>query len=415
MSKYLIWLLITLPISFKLQITEDVIIFPQEPFILLIVLLRLSFFGRTIRKQAIPFVFLFASLFFISISTIISLFYVFDLIGLLKTIKYALYVLSIILIINDSPKFYKIENAILKIGFLVISFSLLRYLYLYLSLGGSWSHFVSLSTWDNRYMPTGLSNVVIDFKNWTLSHIPSGNHGIYGSYLVLIFLLVFQKMQSKITFKNIIFSFLILLNLFLLTSRESLLLLLIIGISNISYLVFQKKIKQSYVFYFGLASIILFIILMNIELVIFNKVQYMLDSLNENNSLDQNVMYRLNTWKIIVSYFFYHPYDILLGTGFNPTYFKHIVNTQVQIMNFEGIYVTIPENLYFTMICYGGLPALISCLLFFISVIKVFFKRNKVLAFFFIGLIITNIFGAPLLADILLSTIGIVCFSEFQK
>lgn len=85
--RILLFLLLTIPISFKVELFSGVRIFVQEPFILLFVVLC-NIKLNSLKIKSIPFFFLLASIFIVAVSTIISLFFYFDIVGFPCRIRY---------------------------------------------------------------------------------------------------------------------------------------------------------------------------------------------------------------------------------------------------------------------------------------------------------------------------------------
>lgn len=412
--KILLFLLLTVPLSFKIEVIPGVRFLPQEPLLIFFVI-ACNVNLKTIKIKSLPFLFLIASIVCILLSTIVSLFFFFDPIGLVKTLKYLVYASSIFTLLNY-PKYItlNLNKRILKIGLLAVIFSLTYYFINFLILGIGWKYYVSLSTWKARYMPTGMSNLAFDLSTFTFIRT-GGNHGIYGSYLVLILLLAVFNFINTNYKKSKILIVLILINLSFITSREAILVLLLtIFLYTLHHFITKNWINKK-VLFFSALSVLLFIsvfIIWSPEIVILHKIKHMVKSFASTGGFDVSVNYRFHTWYLFFSYLLLNPWSILTGIGYNRTRFGAILENQEIILGEKLYHVDVPESIYVATLGYGGILSLVFILLFFFTLFTLLYysgKIGKVFSFFLIGLMISNATGASLFAELLLSQFGLVC------
>ena len=121
--RVLLFLLLTIPISFKIEVSPNIRFLLQEPLLLFLVI-ACNVKLRRIKTKSFPFLFLIISILVIVVSTIISLFFYFDIIGLFKCLKYLLYASAIFTLLNH-PKHLRLNilDQMLKYGFICVLFS----------------------------------------------------------------------------------------------------------------------------------------------------------------------------------------------------------------------------------------------------------------------------------------------------
>ena len=412
--RILLFLLLTIPISFKIEIAPNIRFLLQEPFIIFFVF-ACNYNIRKIQKNSYPFLFFNIAIILIVISTLISLFFYFDVVGLIKGLKYLIYGLAVFTLFNN-PKFLtvKLIDKVLKYGFLCVSFSLIYYFITFLILDISWDSYVSKSTWISRFMPTGLSNLT--FKLSSLSFYRSGgNHGIYGSYLVVLLILSLFKFFKSRYRKSKLLVLLILVNLSFITSRESILLLFL----TIFFYVFHHFLTRDWVnkkaILFSSIGVFLFLfvfIIWSPEIVILHKIEHMVKVISETGGLDRSANYRFNTWHLLFSFLIMNPWNIITGIGFNRTRLGEILDHQERIIGQELFHVDLPESIYVACLGYGGILSFLCIILFFISLFYLLYNSGKIsrlFSFLLLGLMITNATGASLFAELFISQFGIVC------
>src|SRR5690606_438234 len=155
----------------------------------------------------------------------------------------------------------------------------------------------------------------------------------------------------------------------------------------------------------------------NIELSIIHKVENMISGLKSSGG-DGSMNMRFTTWGMILYMLLSYPFFLLIGTGFNPTYFANSLDSISS--HFDGRYVSVPENLFLMFLSYGGLLAFLFICLFFYG-LYVNLKKNKYvnegmfLASFLLGLIITNNTGGSMIAELFLTQFGLVYFCVVNK
>jgi hypothetical protein len=286
--------------------------------------------------------------------------------------------------------------------------------------GRSWQTFIAIATYVSSYMPTGFSNRIFNLD--TLSFVVySGNHGIYGSFLVLLFFFnlssIIKKKSdcTKISYLVLILCF---INVMMLTSRETFLLIFVIlftfSIYRISYLKFKISsiIKVFTFFSMFVFLVIFFVIYFEIELSIVNKVANSIKGFRERGG-DGSVNVRFNTWLIILIYLFTNPWRLIIGTGFNPTLFRNKLDIAAAEYPNIGDYVGIPESLFIQFLSYGGIFSLFFVIFFIVLVYKNLYKKIKnsnclFLPFYVIGIAITNNTGASIVAELLMTQFGLI-------
>jgi len=411
--RILLFLLLTIPISFKIEIVPGVRFLIQEPLLAFFVVACNVHF-RKMKEKSFPFLFLMISILLIVLSTIVSLFFYFDPIGLIKSFKYLLYASAIFTLMNH-PQYLKenILDRVLKYGFLCVLFSLSFYLIRFLILDMSWDYYVSYSTWKSKFMPTGLSNLALDISSFSFIRT-GGNHGIYGSYLVVLLILALHNFFRTRYKKSKLFILLILVNLSFITSREAILLLALTIFFYASHHFLTKDWVNRKVVLFSSLGVVVFIavfIIWSPEIVILHKIKYMIRSISETGGLDRSVNYRFNTWYLIFSFLASNPWNLLIGIGFNRTRLGNILENQEVILGEELFHVDLPESIYIATLGYGGIFSLLFLIFFMISLFYLLFnsgKLGKIFSFFLLGLMVSNATGASLFAELLLSQFGLI-------
>lgn len=416
------WLLLLIPISFKIEVFPKIIVLPQEiilPFFILLYLFSKRKFNFQISQQLLPYIYLLLTLTITALLTIPSFFQALDFVGFLKLFKYSIYVISIV-IISD----YQISRFIKKINIIAIISILLTLLLFYLNKinsGHSWKVYTDIATYNSYYMPTGFSNRIYNLESNSFI-IYSGNHGIYGSYLVLMLFVNISAIIKGTVFKKISYAVIILsfVNIMLLTSRETFLLLFVLlfsfGLYRISSYKFKlSTILKSLIFLIGFVFILISVInIFEMELSIVNKISNSIQGFKEKGG-DGSINVRFNTWSLIIIYLFTHPWRLIFGTGFNPTLFREKIDAVANLHPEIGQYVGIPESLFFGFLSYGGILALIFILLFLYSLFKNVIKRqNTVLGrfipFYILGIIVTNNTGASIIAELVMTQLALIYF-----
>jgi hypothetical protein len=412
MEKWLTYLLLTIPISFKLEIIEGVRIMPQEPFLFIFcILITAKNYRCKIQSTSLPYLALILSLLIVGISTLISLVISFDIIGLIKNFKYALYAYSIFLLANSSGFNQNFVRFFLTIGRMVIVFSLGLYFYWFLTLGMPWENFVSFTTWHAEYMPTGLSNLVFSFSDMVFMKV-GGNHGIYGTYLVILAIVLLVELKNSNFRRGKILAVLILVNISFLTSRETLLLIFLTLFFSVCYHLLHLRINKKFLYIFVslFIGVTVVLVVWQPDFVLLNKLEHMFSSLGKG-SVDNNVSYRFNTWKLYFGYIINHPWWLVLGLGFNRTRFENVLMEQENAIHEVLPHVSVPESFYVGSLAYGGLAAFFLGVLFFLLLLfQLSRNRRKVplLPFLVIGLMVTNGTGSSILAELVISQLGLV-------
>ena len=412
--RILLLLLLTIPISFKIEIFPGVRFLLQEPLLAFFVIACNLKLNR-IKIKSFPFIFFMISVLLIIVSTIISLFFYFDPIGLIKSFKYLIYIGAIFTLMNY-PSYLTIDiiDQVLKYGFLCVFFSLSFYLIRFLWLDIGWDYYVSYSTWNSEYMPTGLSNLAFDITSFSFIRT-GGNHGIYGSYLVVLLLLAVNRFFKSKYKKDKLFILLILVNLSFITSREAILLLgLTIFFYVLHHFLTKNWVNRKLVLFSGVAFFVFFVvfIIWSPEIVILHKIKHMINSISETGGFDRSVNYRFNTWYLFFTFLAANPWNLITGIGYNKTRLGEILERQETVLGQELFHVDLPESIYVATLGYGGIFSLLFFLFFLISLFYLLYysgKLGKIYSFLLLGLAISNATGASLFAELLLSQFGLIC------
>lgn len=414
-NKVLLWLLITLPVFFKLEVVEDVYLYPQELILPLILLIKIFYCKSfSINKKVYPYLFILLGLIIMLASTFFSLFNYFEIGGIIRILKYLMYVFAILSLSNYSfDSFIQLFN---KVAIISISTTLLVYLYQFVTFEGPFSLFVHYSTWDRNYVPSGFSNLNFNILDFSFSR-SGGNHGIYGTYLVLVLILNFNNFLDSRLKPSLVNYFLVaisFINISLIASREALVVLIFVfGFYGI-HQVLKFKLKK--VYYYGSLLFMLFIsfvLIFNIDIGLINKINYTISSYSETGK-EYNISARLNVWILILMSYTLFPIYFFIGYGYNESNFNSFLDqTNDRYFSYD-YYATIPESLFLTFLAYGGILCVLLLILFFISLLYYGFKNynrsilHKLFFFFTAGLIITNNFGGSMLSDLLFAQYSLV-------
>lgn len=413
------WLLLLIPLSFKIEILPKIILLPQEillPILLVLYLLTNLKFSLKFPNYSAPFIYLLLAFVVTFVVTIISLIEMFDIVGLLKLIKYSIYGLAIFSIYDYRPDNF--VTKLNKVTIITIIATLVIFIFIKVESGYSWNTFMAYATYKSNFMPTGFSNRIFNLASNSFV-IYSGNHGIYGSYLVLVLMFNLSALANGVANRLAKVSIgLVILNIMLLTSRETFLLVFLIFFFFSLYLISFNKFKLShvtkvlFVFIGGISLLVFIIIHFEIELSIVNKVANSIKGFKTHGA-DGSIDVRFNTWTLIFLFFVNSPWRLISGTGFNEPLFRTKIDEMANMYPDVGQYVGIPESLFLGFLGYGGILALMFILLFLSSAFKNLSKKRKTmygkfLPFFVLGIIVTNNTGASIIADILMTQFGLV-------
>lgn len=413
-------LLIIIPLSFKFELYPNIIVYPQELLLPFLILAYLFLNRGKIKYNDYlqPYYFQLAALAVIVLATVISFFSYFEIEGLLKLFKYILYIISVIIVAE--AKFLTFLKAFNRIAFITIVLGLIIFVFNKFNTGLSWATYMHEATWKAELMPSGFSNLIYSFPLNEFTRY-SGNHGIFGSYLVLVYLInicmIFSKKQLASKF-NILIVVLALINISLLTSRETLLVFLVSNFLAILIYFTIGRFKLSYflglmVLAFVCSTIFIFLWNADINIVLINKLKYTIESFQETNQ-EANISTRFAVWQLTLLSFLQSPLQILTGYGFNRSNYVEALQSANIYYGKNLDFVGIPESYFFTMLSYGGLFALFLGSMFFLVMIKQLIRKDlfssifgRVFLCYIIGLFITNNTGASVLADLLLVQLGL--------
>lgn len=413
-------LLIIIPLSFKFELFPSIIVYPQELLLPFLIFAYLFLNRGKIKYTGYlqPYYFQLAALVVIVLATIISFFSYFEIEGLLKLFKYMLYITSIIIVAE--AKFINFLKTFNRIALITIVLSLIIFFFNKFNTGLSWANYMHEATWKAELMPSGFSNLIYSFPlNKFIRY--SGNHGIFGSYLVLVYLIniciIFSKRQVVNKF-NILIVIVALINISLLTSRETLLLFLVTNfLATIIYFTICR-FKISYflgvmVLAFICSTIFIFLWNADTNIVLINKLKYTIESFQATNQ-EANISARFAVWQLTLLSFVQSPLQILTGYGFNRSNYVEALQSANIYYGKNLDFVGIPESYFFAMLSYGGLLALFLGSMFFLVMINQLIHKDlfssifgRVFLCYIVGLFITNNTGASVLADLLLVQLGL--------
>ena len=284
-----------------------------------------------------------------------------------------------------------------------------------INYGGSMAEFLNASIWRNELIPTGLYNYVLSIPKRGF-YESGGTHGVYGSYLVIVFFVNYQIYSQKKQTISLILLLISLFNILILTSRESFLLLSILVIS-VGLNDFRRlKLKKIYIYMLSIILVsVLLLMYLNINIGIINKLSYTIDSIDTTGT-EGNIHARFILWTVLISAVLINPLFFLIGTGYNASNYQHLLSeTANQIGEYKNFnYFDTTENFFFLFLVYGGVISLFLSILFWLGLLV---KLKSVLTyslahymFFFLtlGLVITNNTGGSMLSDMFMIQYGLV-------
>ena len=412
------WILLLLPLFFKVELFDNIVFYPHEIILPVLIVTQLIFSDFKIKNFPYlnPYYFLLAGLALILLSTLISQWWFPSIEGLLKTLKYSIYIVSIILVAKVNKKgFVKKFN---WIAFFTISITLIIFFVNSFYSGLSWGQYIQQATWSISKMPTGFSNLTYNFSSGEFVRY-TGNHGIYGSYLTVVYLInlgvILDKKKPSSNF-NYLLLVITVINIALLTSRETLLLFFVVNFFVFCRYLFLKKINPIYLvsFFILLPTIIAVVWIMEIDFVILKKINYTIDSI-QTTGRESNVELRFAVWKLTLYSYFLYPFNIFIGYGNNEENYIQVLNNTNEVFKLNLDYANVPESFFNTFLAYGGIICLILGVIFFLLLLVNLSKRSmkkdllaKLLFYFTFGLILTNNTGASIVADLLMTQYGLV-------
>lgn len=414
--------LLSLPITFKIQVFNEVYLYPQELIIALSVALIILFDAKQVTlipKFISPFFYYFLALAFVVISTLFSFTNYIDITGLFKALKYLLYIVAFLILSRN--KFENFVPAFNKVALLSLLITLTIYVVKWYEYPGTTSAYFYLSTWDVNYVPSGLSNLNLSLSTMTFLR-SSGNHGIYGSYLVLVYLLNLHLLLSKKSAGklSILLIILVIVNLSLLTSRETLLIFLFVNLCFFFKDLLRLRIKKLYLYFVLALSVFLILLLINgVNVGLINKLQYTIRSFSESGG-EQNINLRFNVWALIILSYVLYPFHLIIGYGYNHTNFNYYLKETNSFFSLYEHYASVPESLFFIMLSYGGIFGLLCILIFFLKLIINTYKLrhhsslHELFFYFVIALFITNNTGGSLISDLFLAQFSLFYIFIFK-
>lgn len=392
--------LLFLPLTPKLNISGNIYINPMEILLIIYILFSVFIFRKNIFAIHQIQIF-FLSIFVIELFfTIISLDHFFDITGIMKLIKYIIYLP--VLYIGYKYMKYEYFKKIVLIGILAMIVNIIQFFYSVMVNG--------FSIWNIKSLSSGFVNKYIEISTLSLQTIQSGAHAIWGDYCVLIFTITFALfIDKKINSKIFLFTvFLMLVNLSLSVSRTSFLtLFVVLGLLSFYYLFIIKRIKKMFLWSGILFILALVFIIINYgdSIPAVQKILYTINSF-QSSGQESNISARLEGWVVALYSLVQKPYTIFIGSGYNTDLFMSRLQQANEYFGYTK-FPSEPESFYLESLMYGGLFALMSLILFSYSVLKVSFKKYTTISlyfgFFFIAEIIVNITsGSNMKGDLLM-------------
>ncbi len=390
--KYWLFLsLVALPVVFKINLTGKIAVFPQElivPALIIACLVR----SRKIRlpRYITPYSILFFALLTIITATVLSWASVFSVTGVFKIIKYLIYVVAFLLISEYRiPNFEKIFNRVALTSILI---TLSVYFYNMATFQGNIAEFLAASIWVPEYVPSGLSNVKLNLSSLTFGR-DGGSHGVYGTYLVLVFLVNYRYLvdsRVKPVFINYLLCFLTFFNLALLTSRESFLAFSVVHMLFAVSFLMRLRVKKVYLYAFLVFCVGIYVaIVNNISFGVVEKILYTVESISESGT-ESNINLRVNVWTLILLSYTLYPVYILTGMGYNQENFVRILQDTNLYYNLSLRFPEVPESFFFMFLSYGGIVALLFGILFWLGILFYTYRlcRNSVTGKLFFSLLL---------------------------
>jgi hypothetical protein len=404
--KPIFFLALLTPLMPKIKIVEGVYMYLLEFFLFL--LLPLFFYNPSIYLKFRLQRLLLLMWTIILLSTLVSIFDVPSFIGLAKVIKEIVYIpLAYIAYIYFRDKSDEAIVLFIKFGILAIILNIIYYIYT--------SYLYGYTIWDMKAISSGFSNKYFDLHTGTINLIQSGSHGIWGHYCVLIFVYALVARYYNIINLKLFYiaSVLCVVSIAISVSRASFIVFSFVLLGLIGSAYKGKGFLSGKVLnwlLFGTLIFIPLIIVFSENISILSKLSYTFDSFVEKGT-ESNIQLRINTWLSILASFLKEPMNLLLGYGYNPVRFYEILQASASEI---GVYsfVSVPESLYMLALSYGGIGSL-TCILFFsFFLLKLVFANNfrdRLLFFYFFGLLSVNfISGASLISDLLYGQILIL-------
>jgi hypothetical protein len=339
---------------------------------------------------------LFAIFFIIFLFSFWSLIELGDTGSVMRSFKEILYI-GIIYWASKIKDKNKVLIKLVKYGALAMIVNLSVFLSGFTGFGSIWG--------DKESLSSGMSNQGFNILSFKLEHLEGLAHGIWGSYCVLVFVIAASLFYRKlISFKWLfLVCTLFLINTVISVSRESLLVLIVVII--LFLIMPQKKIATKIMIIGSLVIGIIGLIAFGESLPIFQKIVYMMDSLSSGGA-DGNFQLRLNTWTAFLNYLSENIYGILVGFGLSPENFYLNIKPYA-----KREIVDLPESAIVYVQAYGGLIASIFMFLL-IYHCTTMINRNtkyKLVKYFFIGILVTNIISSvSMFSDLLYAHLCLV-------
>lgn len=376
----------------KLIIVPGVNIFLPE-LVILLCLLHVGF------KQFFYFSeqrYLFGIFFFIFLFSFWSLLELSDVGSILRSVKEILYI-AIIYWSSKVTNKNKLLVSIVKYGALAMIVNLIVFISNFAGFGSIWG--------DDSSLSSGMSNQGFNLLKMRLEHLEGLSHGIWGSYCVLVVVLCATLYSNKLISLRWIslIGILFIINTVISVSRESLLVFFVVILLFI--IMPQRKIVNKILILTVLVATIFAVIMFGETLPIFQKVAYMMDSLSSGGA-DGNFQLRINTWIAYLNYLRENVYGFLIGFGLSPDNFYQNIKPYA-----SREIVDLPESAVVYVQAYGGFLAFLC----FLGLLFICFKnvnkntKYKLVKYFFVGILVTNIISSvSMFSDLLYAHLCLV-------
>lgn len=398
-TKIILVLALITPVMPKLKLMDDVTMYPLE-------ILLLIFFPFLINKIRLKIQIVLFLMWFIMLgATLVSFIESIDIGGLFRCIKGIIYIPLVYLAYQECKKREFNFKIVIYIYFWATVNNILFMLFYGINL-------LQINIWNPETIGSGMSNRFFDLSTFSFGTQIGGAHGIWGNYCVLVFALaIFMKLKNKISYKLFILVIIcLMINMGMSVSREA----LISFVMVLFALCFLKdegnwrkinKTAWTWILSFSVLFVIV-IILWGDSLPIVKKVIYTQNSLSSTGT-EGNLQLRINGWMMYFESLMRNPIKIFTGYGYNLSLYSQYLNSIR--LEFGSYYVAIPESFFIQIFCFGGITCLLFGSLFWLEIImtcrrlkKEFTNLKTILTFFFIGMLIGNIFsGASILSDVL--------------
>ena len=385
---YLI-LMFTIPLTPKIGLNDSIALFPFEiltPFLLLTFRPRIFYQYQLQRILLVYFSLILAT-------TVGSQIFEFSALGLLRCIKWFLYIPIFFFAAEWCPP---IKSLVwfTRVATVTMLANLAVMVMVFIQDG--------FNIWG--IISSGFSNRIISLQDGAIL-TGGGAHGIFGSYCVVAMCVALYLFHQRIgsRFLSLACAILAVASILISVSREATIVLfaLLAG-----YLLLYVRVRYILVLLLLVAGLAFVFQDQLVMLPMIQKIAYSQESISSTGQ-EINMTMRMNTWSLIAEMARQDPWLALTGIGYNLNLFETLI-TGVAASAHITQYVVLPESLFMMSILYGGLGTFFFLLYYFFFVIRMCIQsRQKFFLMFlamFAGLIVTNmVSGASLTSDLLYS------------